>query len=649
MVSPIGSIDQSDLTNPMNYNHQTLNSNTGRSQPQNQAQNSLPPLNSIFAPVHGTTTPHELIPARLGAQPVFEPSSYVSQSRPLSFVNTQSVPNVHYHQIPSSLVQNQHEVNDTNVPPRLILPRATENSYPPQYGNVEERMEKLDKKFKRTAVKLSKEEEFPGFYASFKNYVEYAMRQHMFKVNLPEMMLKPESPLSTHYAFVLDPDDEALYRQYLLLNVDQSFHNVNMDGEKVPKILYKLASRCGCIMTITQLTQERTNTVLDFSDPFGKLEGKLKEFLMKSKLNGYSASEATIVEEALAKAPERIIDRLNSIFLDPINIGNPDLEAIKRATELKTIDILAGCVSQLISKNPILKSALRSDYEAQVTENQVNHVNRIQNRTTNGFQTITSARGGSNFNLSGLGSSSGNKSVVCYGCGQLGHKVFDSICPQYAAYKALSKKDKSKFWNQHKKNKGSRGVSKKKKNKKNKKKSNGEDVETDKVDLKIEPGQGTHNANISVHTSERGINELLLPMRRNAAIKRDSIKSDDEKTVRSLTNDGKLKSLMLDSGAEEDLTSHLEYLHNFVTFDPETSDRLSQSTWGLGGQPMKVLGEGTMKVKLTDDASKFTKVVEFKFLYCPGAGGSFLSEAQLIPYAVDFRRMEGVPFLVISH
>ncbi|GME72570.1 unnamed protein product [Ambrosiozyma monospora] len=51
-----------------------------------------------------------------------------------------------------------------------------------------------------------------------------------------------------------------------------------------------------------------------------------------------------------------------------------------------------------------------------------------------------------------------------------------------------------------------------------------------------------------------------------------------------------------------------------------------------------------MKVKLSDEEKNVSMVIEFKFLYAPGAGGSFLCEAQLLPYDVDFRRMRRVPF-----
>ncbi|GMG19621.1 unnamed protein product [Ambrosiozyma monospora] len=58
-----------------------------------------------------------------------------------------------------------------------------------------------------------------------------------------------------------------------------------------------------------------------------------------------------------------------------------------------------------------------------------------------------------------------------------------------------------------------------------------------------------------------------------------------------------------------------------------------------------ILHLGMMMVKLVDDKTKTSVVLVIAFLYCPKAGGSFLSECKLISLNVDFRRVEGRPYI----
>ncbi|GMG39113.1 unnamed protein product [Ambrosiozyma monospora] len=73
--------------------------------------------------------------------------------------------------------------------------------------------------------------------------------------------------------------------------------------------------------------------------------------------------------------------------------------------------------------------------------------------------------------------------------------------------------------------------------------------------------------------------------------------------------------------------------------------RVSKSTVGLGNQPLEILGCAMMMVKLVDDRSKASVVLNIPFLYCPKTGGSFLSKGKLISSQVDFRRVEGRPYI----
>ncbi|GMG33484.1 unnamed protein product [Ambrosiozyma monospora] len=276
MVSPIGSFDQSDLTlprmnnnyqitNPMNYNYQTANSNTGRSQPQNQAQHSLPPLNSILAPVQGTTTSHELIPARLGAQPVFEPSSYVNQSRPMPFMNTQSVPYVQYHQIPSSIVQNQHDMSDTNVLPRLILPRVSENGYPPMkvLGEDTLKVKLTDNESKFTKVVEFKFLYCPGAGGCFLSEAQLIP----YAVDFKRMEGVPFLYFGPSYKFrmqLMQHTDTPGFKMSVKLQLREVYLSIYIEN-------------------------------LNYSELYS-VERKLNEFMFKLKINGYPAEENILVD-----------------------------------------------------------------------------------------------------------------------------------------------------------------------------------------------------------------------------------------------------------------------------------------------------------------------------------------------------------------
>ncbi|GMG27021.1 unnamed protein product [Ambrosiozyma monospora] len=205
-----------------------------------------------------------------------------------------------------------------------------------------------------TKLKILKEKyqskspaDFSTFYSNLVQSLEYEIQAGIFEVNLPKMMLQPESYLVDFSHIRLSDSDEQLYHYYFSMAIDEKF--MTMDTRHpAAKFLKKLAIECDCVKPITDLTKERYDEKLNYSEPYS-VERKLNEFMFKLKINGYPADENILVDEAIQKAPLKLKMLLRERFINPFVYGQDRLEARRRAVAAKTIDALVEIIGDLIS------------------------------------------------------------------------------------------------------------------------------------------------------------------------------------------------------------------------------------------------------------------------------------------------------------
>ncbi|TID29307.1 hypothetical protein CANINC_002029 [Pichia inconspicua] len=108
--------------------------------------------------------------------------------------------------------------------------------------------------------------------------------------------------------------------------------------------------------------------------------------------------------------------------------------------------------------------------------------------------------------------------------------------------------------------------------------------------------------------------------------------------VNSRESDDICNGIVLDTGAQASVTGSVDNLHSYFPVSASDQDNIKSVT----NTPIKILGYGLLRLRLD-----FTHpmVIDIPVYHCSNINGTFLSDDDLTDFGVDYRSINGVPYL----